>query len=96
VTNQTFAGCGEENLTEELMPYRQDTTTVSLLWGRTGAAILLLVSVILQGFGYVFSTEDQVAVYDAIAGIFAAGALLQVVASKVRESKKLNEPDLEL
>ena len=78
------------------MPYKQDSSTVSLLWGRIGAAVLLLTSVALQGFGYTFGAEDQAAVYDAISSILAAGALIQVVISKVRESRKVDQAELDL
>ena len=78
------------------MPYKQDSNTVSLFWGRIGAAILLLISVALQGFGYTFGAEDQAAVYDAISSILAAGALIQVVISKVRESRKVDQAELDL
>ena len=78
------------------MPYKQDSNVVSLFWGRIGAAILLLISVALQGFGYTFGAEDQAAVYDAISSILAAGALIQVVISKVRESRKVDQAELDL
>jgi len=77
------------------MPYRQDSTTFSLLWGRIGAAVLLLVAVALQAAGFTFAAEAQAAVFDAVSGILAGVALIQVTISKIRESKKLNEPDLE-
>ena len=78
------------------MPYKQDTTTVSLFWGRIGAAVLLLTSVALQGFGYTFGAEDQAAVYDAISSILAAVALIQITFSKIRESKKVDQAELDL
>ena len=78
------------------MPYRKDSNAVSLFWGRIGAAILLLISVALQGFGYTFGAEDQAAVYDAISSILAAGALIQITISKVRESRKVEEAKLDL
>ena len=78
------------------MPYKQDSNVVSLFWGRIGAAVLLLISVALQGFGYTFGAEDQAAVYDAISSILAAGALTQVVISKVRESRKVDQAELDL
>jgi len=77
------------------MPYRQDTTTISLLWGRIGAAVLLLIATVLQGFGYTFDLPAQEAVFDAVSAVLGGVALILVVISKVRESKKLNEPDLE-
>jgi len=78
------------------MPYKQDTNTFSLFWGRIGAAILLLISVGLQGFGYTFGAEDQAMVFDAISSILAAGALIQITISKVRESRKVEEAKLDL
>lgn len=71
--------------------YKIDSTSVSLLWGRTGAAILLLVSVGLGIFGYTFGEDDQVAVYEIIASILTALGLGQVVVSKVRESNKVEQ-----
>ena len=78
------------------MPYKQDSNTFSLFWGRIGAAILLLISVALQGFGYTFGAEDQAAVYDAISSVLAAVALIQITFSKIRESKKVDQAELEL
>ena len=78
------------------MPYKQDSNTVSLFWGRIGAAVLLLISVALQGFGYTFGAEDQAAVYDAISSILAAVALIQITFSKIRESKKVDQAELDL
>ena len=78
------------------MPYKQDSNTVSLFWGRIGAAILLLISVALQGFGYTFGAEAQSAIYDAISSVLAAVALIQITISKVRESKKVEEARLDL
>ena len=79
------------------MPYRQDTTTVSLLWGRIGAAVLLLTSVVLQSFGYTFGPEDQVQIFNAIQTILLnGGALVLIIASKFRESKKVAQAELDL
>ena len=78
------------------MPYKQDSNTVSLFWGRIGAAVLLLTSVALQGFGYTFGAEDQAAIYDAISSLLAAGALIQITMSKVRESRKVEKAKLDL
>ena len=78
------------------MPYKQDSNTVSLFWGRIGAAILLLISVALQGFGYTFGAEDQALVFDAISSVLAAGALIQITMSKVRESRKVKGAKLDL
>ena len=78
------------------MPYKQDSNVVSLFWGRIGAAVLLLISVALQGFGYTFGPEDQAMVYDAVQSVLNAGALIFIVASKVRESKKVEEAKLDL
>ena len=78
------------------MPYKQDTNTVSLFWGRIGAAVLLLTSVALQGFGYTFGAEDQALVFDAISSVLAAVALIQITFSKIRESKKVDQAELDL
>ena len=78
------------------MPYKQDSNVVSLFWGRIGAAILLLISVVLQGFGYTFGAEDQSMVFDAISSVLAAVALIQITFSKIRESKKVDQAELEL
>lgn len=68
--------------------YKKDSTTLSLLWGRTGAAILTLAATVLAGFGFTFGAEMQTQVFEAVAAILGAVAFLQVTASKVRESKK--------
>ena len=78
------------------MPYKQDTNTFSLFWGRIGAGILLLISVGLQGFGYTFGAEDQAMVFDAISSVLAAVALIQITFSKIRESKKVDQAKLDL
>jgi membrane protein YdbS with pleckstrin-like domain len=71
--------------------YQKDSNAVSLLWGRIGAAILLLLSVALGSFGYTFAEEDQVAVYEAVSTVLASVAFFQVVISKVRESGRTKE-----
>lgn len=71
--------------------YKKDSNIVSILWGRIGAAILLLAAVVLEGFGYTFGAEDQAAVYDAISTVLASGALVQVTVSKIRENKKVKK-----
>jgi uncharacterized membrane protein len=71
--------------------YKKDSTTVSVLWGRSGAAILLLVSMVLGGFGFTFAEDDQAAIFEAVSTLLAAIALIQVRLSKIRESKKLEE-----
>lgn len=68
--------------------YKKDSTTLSLLWGRTGAAILTLLAAGLAGFGFTFGEEMQTQVFEAVGAIFAGFAFLQISASKVRESKK--------
>jgi len=78
------------------MPYAKDSTGFSLLWGRIGAAVLLLAATGLSVLGYTFSTEAQADVYEAVASILAALALLQVAYSKIRESKKVDQAEEDL
>ena len=72
-------------MTEE---YKKDSTKLSLLWGRTGAAILTLLASVLAGFGFTFGAEMQTQVFEAVAAILGGLAFLQVSASKIRENKK--------
>jgi len=78
------------------MPYKQDSNTVSLFWGRIGAAVLLMISVGLQVFDYTFSPEDQALAFDAISSVLAAVALIQITFSKIRESRKVDQAELDL
>lgn len=69
--------------------YKIDPLWLSVVWGRVGAAVLILASVILSAFGFVFDVDDQAALFEAISiALGALGAVLAMV-SKVRESKKV-------
>lgn len=71
------------------MNYQQDGWWVSLLWGRIGAAALLIAALVLGYFGYNFEAPDQQAFFGLVEGILAAVAAILVIISKVRESKKI-------
>ena len=73
------------------MPYTKDTNIVSVLWGRIGAAILIAASLILGSLGYTFAEEQQQAAFEIVSGLLAGFAGLQVIISKVRETKKIKE-----
>lgn len=73
--------------------YQKDSNKLSLLWGRIGAAVLLIVSAALAGFGYTFSEADQAATFKAVASVIAGLAFFPVTASKVRESKKVKDAE---
>ena len=73
--------------------YEKDSFTISLLWGRVGAAVLGLAAFVLGIWGYSLSAEEQSNAVELIAGLIAgAGGILALV-SKVRESKKVNKTD---
>jgi high-affinity Fe2+/Pb2+ permease len=71
--------------------YQKDSNKLSLLWGRIGAAVLLLISTALAGLGYTFGEAEQAAAFEAVASVLAALAVFPVVASKIRESKKVKQ-----
>jgi uncharacterized membrane protein YeaQ/YmgE (transglycosylase-associated protein family) len=71
------------------MVYKQDPLMYSLLWGRVGASIALLLSIVLQLFGLTFAHEDQQAFVDAVSGALVCIGTIQVIVSKIRESKRI-------
>ena len=78
------------------MPYRQDPYYISALWGRVGSAILILVATILQGFNFAFDFELQEAFFNHVSLVlYNAGGVLAII-SKIRESKKVAQADLDL
>ena len=64
----------------------KDSWIASLVWGRIGAAILILVAAGLSFFGVDVSPEDTTNANDLIAGILAGIGGLMVLISKIRES----------
>jgi len=65
-----------------------DSMMVSALWGRVGAAILVIAGMGLNYLGYGFGAEDQVATNDLIVnGLTGLGAAMALF-SKIRESKR--------
>jgi hypothetical protein len=78
------------------MPYRQDPYYASMLWGRIGSAILILTATVLQGFNFAFDFETQEVLFNHISLVLYNGGGILAVLSKIRESKKVEEADLEL
>jgi len=71
--------------------YQVDPLWLSIVWGRVGAAVLILASVVLSAFGYVYDVDAQASTFEAVsAALGALGAVLAIV-SKVREGKKVGE-----
>jgi len=68
---------------------KTDSMTASLIWGRNGAAVLCLVSFLLQMFGIEFGEGDQAMVNEKVGGILAALAGIMALISKWREQKKV-------
>ena len=68
-----------------------DTVTMSLLWGRLGAAILCILSFILSTFGIDFSLSDQDHMDTTIAGILAGASAIMSCVSKWREQARAKE-----
>lgn len=65
----------------------KDTWVASALWGRVGSAILVMLSVVLGGYGLEFSEVEQAATFESISAILASlGAILAII-SKVREGR---------
>lgn len=65
-----------------------DTWVASALWGRVGAAVLVMLSVVLGGYGIEFSDEEQRSAYESVGAILGSvGALLALV-SKWREARR--------
>ena len=64
----------------------KDSWIASLVWGRIGAAILVLIAAGLSFFGVDVSPEDTTNANDLIAGILAGIGGLMVLISKIRES----------
>jgi len=65
----------------------KDSWIASLVWGRIGAAVLVLVAAGLSLFGYQVSPEETNMAYELVAGILAGiGGILALV-SKIRERR---------
>ena len=70
--------------------YEKDSWTVSLIWGRIGAAVLGLAAFVLSYLGYNVAVEDTQATYELVAGILAGVGGILAIISKVRENKKIS------
>lgn len=75
-----------------------DKFWMSALWGRIGAAILLLVSFGLQQFGYEFTPDEQASFFDVIGSVIKDFGLLiaaaMAIMSKFRENKSKALPKM--
>jgi len=69
----------------------KDTWVASALWGRVGASVLVLASVVLGAWGVEFSGEEQAAAYESVAAILASIGALMALVSKWRETQR--QPD---
>jgi len=65
----------------------KDSWIASLVWGRIGAAVLVLVAAGLNLFGYSVSPEETTAAYELIAGILAGVGGILTLISKIRERR---------
>jgi len=65
----------------------KDSWVASLVWGRIGAAVLVLVAAGLNLFGYQVSPEETTAAYELVAGILAGIGGILVLVSKIRERR---------
>lgn len=70
---------------------KADSWKGSLLWGRLGGSVLVLIAFTLQSIGLEFDADAQQAVYDSITGIFAAIGVILPVVSKIREQMRKGE-----
>ena len=69
--------------------YTPDSFIASVVWGRLGAALLMIIAFGLSVFGYTLSTDDQAALNGIItAGIAGVATIINIV-SKMRETKKV-------
>ena len=65
-----------------------DSWVGSLLWGRVGAAILVILSLIMGSLGFEFGHDEQGKAFEIISGILAAIGAGMALVSKVREKKR--------
>jgi len=65
----------------------KDSWIASLVWGRIGAAVLVLVAAGLSLFGYQVSPEETTAVYELVASILGSIGGIMVIVSKIRERR---------
>lgn len=66
----------------------QDTWVASLLWGRIGSAILVIISMILGAYGINLGEEDQAAAYEIVSAILASVGAGMALVSKIRQGKE--------
>jgi uncharacterized membrane protein len=79
------------------MSYQADSFQASAIWGRIGAAVMAIISMLLGLFGYTMDLEDQASGVQLISALFALVAGVMAYVSKIRESKKIAaaEPKVE-
>jgi ABC-type nickel/cobalt efflux system permease component RcnA len=65
----------------------KDSWIASLVWGRIGAAVLVLIAAGLSLFGYSISPEETNMAYELIAGILAGIGGIMALVSKIRERR---------
>ena len=68
-----------------------DSLQASLLWGRTGGAVLVLAGVALSYWGIEFGAEDQEQAYNGVALILSTIGGLMALVSKLRERNRDNK-----
>lgn len=66
----------------------QDTWVASLLWGRIGSAILVIISMILGAYGIQFGDDDQASAYEIVSAILASVGAGMAIVSKMRQAKE--------
>jgi len=67
---------------------KTDTWTGSVVWGRIGGAVLLIVAFIAQGLGIDFGAQDQQQAFGVIQTLLASIGGLMIMISKYREKIK--------
>lgn len=70
------------------MSTKTDSFWLSALWGRLGAFIWIILSMVMGYFGYTVSEEDQRVGYELVSAIFGAIGGILVLWSKVRSTKR--------
>ena len=65
----------------------KDSWIASLIWGRIGAAVLVLIAAGLSLFGYSVSPEETNLAYELVAGILAGVGGILALISKIREQR---------
>ena len=66
-------------------PSKTDPWIGSVVWGRIGAAVMVLTAFVLQGLGIEFGQDDQQASFGAVESILAAAGVILAIVSKYRQ-----------